>query len=370
MDCADEGKEEILMNSRRRDFLKLTMAAGTAGALPAGLFAASAKDDQDPASTKIATLIDVRKATDDDLLFLKQIGLHWVHASFGDDAPYEFITSTQQRLARYGLKIHCAFHDAYRSTPLQLGQPGRDQDIEKFQTFLRDLGRAGIFSSKIDFHPGNTYTSRMVESARGYQVREFNVDDFQNKVEKQRYERGYSADDIWANYTYFIKAVLPVAEKADVRLALHPDDPPIPMMNGVAKVFINYDGIKRADQIAGGSKYWGLTFCIGTWSEGGTQMGKNVFGMIEDFGARGKIFDVHFRNVSSPMPNFIETFPDDGYMDMYQVMKALRKVKFAGAAVPDHIPLLKGDDKFRRAGVAYCIANMRMMLRRANEEVG
>ena len=353
------------MNSRRRDFLKLTMAAATAGALRAD----APKDDQNPASTKIATLIDVRKASDDDLLFLKQIGLHWVHASFGDDAPYEFITSTQQRLARYGLKIHCAFHDAYRSTRLQLGQPGRDQDIEKFQTFLRDLGRAGIFSSKIDFHPGNTYTSRMVESTRGYQVREFNVDDFQNKVEKQRYERGYSADDIWANYTYFIKAVLPVAEKADVRLALHPDDPPIPMMNGVAKVFINYDGIKRADQIAGGSKYWGLTFCVGTWSEGGAKMGKDVFGMIDDFGARGKIFAVHFRNVSSPLPRFTEALPDDGYLDMYKVMKALRKARCNASLIPDHYPGLVGDSN-RRIAEAYSIAYMRALLQRAIEEVG
>ena len=103
---------------------------------------------------------------------------------------------------------------------------------------------------------------------------------------------------MWANYTYFIKAVLPVAEKADVRLALHPDDPPLPMMNGVAKLFTHYDGIKRADEIAGGSKYWGLTLCVGTWSEGGDKMGKDVFGMIQDFGTRGKIFAVHFRNVS------------------------------------------------------------------------
>jgi mannonate dehydratase len=73
----------------------------------------------------------------------------------------------------------------------------------------------------------------------------------------QRFERVYTADAKWANYKYFITAVLPVAEKADVRLALHPDDSPIPMMNGVAKLFIYYDAIKRAeDEIAGGSKYW------------------------------------------------------------------------------------------------------------------
>jgi mannonate dehydratase len=99
-------------------------------------------------------------------------------------------------------------------------------------------------------------------------------------------------------------------------------------------------------------------------------MGKDVYEMIADFGGRGKIVDVHFRNVSAPMPHFVETFPDDGYMDMFRVMRALRQVKFNGSAVPDHVPLLEGDTGIRRAGTAYCIANMRAVLRRANQEVG
>ena len=151
--------------------------------------------------------------------------------------------------------------------------------------------------------------------------------------------------------------------------ALHPDDPPIPMMNGVAKLFVNYDGYNRADQIAGGSKYWGLTFCVGTWMEGGKNMGKDVIGMIQDFGARGKIFAVHFRNVSSPLPVFHETFQDDGYLDMYQVMKALRVARCTGSLIPDHYPGIAGDRNHQLAD-AYCIAYMRALLRRANEEVG
>ncbi len=85
---------------------------------------------------------------------------------------------------------------------------------------------------------------------------------------------------------------------------------------------------------------------------------------------RGRLLAVHFRNVSSPLPRFHETFPDDGYLDMYQVMKALREVRFNGTIVPDHIPLLAGDKGIRPAGTAYLIAYMRALLRRANEEVG
>jgi mannonate dehydratase len=356
----------------RRALLQLPLAAGAAQAIadrpPMALAAASRIDEFDPGNTKIATMVSVR-ATDDELLFWKQIGLRWVHLEFGPDAPYEVIRSTQERLGRFGLKIHCGIMDAYRSRRLQLGQPGRDEDIEKFQTFIRDLGRLGVYSTKIDFHPGNTYTTSMIESPRGYRVRQFSLDDFHKKVEKQLFDRQYSADDMWANYTYFIKAVLPVAEKADVRLALHPDDPPVPMMNGVAKLFTHYDGYKRADEIAGGSKYWGLTFCVGTWSEGGDKMGKDVFGIIDDFGARGKIFAVHFRNVSSPLPVFHETFQDDGYLDMYQVMKAFRKVRCTASLIPDHYPGLAGDAN-RRIANAYSLAYMRALLRRANEEVG
>ena len=99
-------------------------------------------------------------------------------------------------------------------------------------------------------------------------------------------------------------------------------------------------------------------------------MGKDVFEMIQDFGGRGKIFSVHFRNVTAPLPHFVETFLDDGYMDMYQVMKTLREVHYQGSVVPDHIPQLAGDEGIRPAGTAYCISYMRALLRRANEEVG
>jgi mannonate dehydratase len=327
-------------------------------------------DEYHPGNIKLSHRLTVRNMSDDDFLFLQQIGMKWARVEFGSQAPFEYMKATQDRLRKFGMEIYSGVHYAYRSLDVQLGKPGRDREIETYRTFLRDCGKLGIPVSNYDFHPANTYTTAEVMTKRGYKAREFNLTDFRQKVEKQAFEREYSAEDIWANYTYFMKAVLPVAEEANVKLALHPDDPPLAKMNGVAKVLVHYDGYKRAEQIAGSSKHWGLTFCVGTWSEGGDKMGKDVFGMIEDFGGRGKIVDVHFRNVSGPLPHFIETFPDDGYMDMYQVMKALRKVKFNGTVVPDHVPLLAGDTGIRRAGTAYCIASMRAMLRRANEEVG
>jgi mannonate dehydratase len=351
----------------RRQFLRSALAAtGT----PILAQPVRKIEEGDPGNAKLCHRLDAKSVSDDDLRFLEQIGLKWVRLEFdAGDITLDTLRAQQRRFAQFGMRIYSGVHYSYRSRRVQLGEPGRDQDIETYRRFLRDLGTLEIPVASYDFHPANTYTTRMVER-RGYTAREFDIDDFRNRVEKRQFDREYPADEIWANYTYFVKAVLPVAEEAGVKLALHPDDPPVAKMNGVAKLFTHYDGYRRAEEIAGKSANWGLTFCVGTWSEGGDRMGKDVFEMIRDFGGREKIFEVHFRNVTGPLPRFVETFPDDGYMDMYQVMKALRQVRFNGAAEPDHVPRLAGDSGLLRAGTAYCIASMRGMLRRANEEVG
>jgi mannonate dehydratase len=355
----------------RRSILQYPLTAALAGraAQAAKQLRRSIVDEYDPDNVKLGHRVPA-DITDEDLLFLKQLGLRWARVEFGRrPVSLEFLRETQDRFARFGIKIHSAVQNAYQSLKVQLGQPGRDEDIEIYQEFLRNLGRLGIPVAPYDFHPANTYTTAVVNSARGYRAREFDESEFRKKVEKQRFERPYNAEEIWSAYTYFVKAVLPVAEQANVTLALHPDDPPLALMNRVAKLFVNIDGYRRAEKIAGGSKCWGIVFCVGTWAEGGPRMGKTVLEMIHEFGSRGKIHEVHFRNVSSPLPRFLECFPDDGYVDMYQVMKALRKVCFRGLAIPDHVPALAGDRGIRRAGTAYCIACMRAYLCRANQEI-
>ncbi len=370
----------------RRDFLKAPLVAGAAGAVlssgssfdaradegestnPAAETRRRVIDEYDPNNIKIARRVSAN-ISDDDLLLLKQIGLRWAGVSFGTNQDLDDMRRTQERFTRLGIKIYAGRHSAYRNLKIQLRQPGRDQHIEQYQNFLRNLGKLGIPVSSYDFHPANTYTTARVKR-RGYDAREFNLKDFREKIEKQRFDREYSAEEIWNNYTYFVKAVLPVAEEADVKLSLHPDDPPLAKMNGAAKLFTHYNGYEQAEKIAGKSKHWGLELCVGTWSEGGDKMGKDVFEMIRDFGGRGKIFVIHFRNVTSPLPHFVETFPDDGYQDMYRVMKTLREVRYNGLAIPDHIPQLAGDKGTRPIGTAYCIAYMRALLHRANQQVG
>lgn len=283
-----------------------------------------------------------------------------------------FADYQRDRFARYGISMyHCA-HYAHQTPDILLGIKGakRDRDIETCQTVLRHLGKIGVQVAVLDWLPANTFTTAMVEH-RGYKTREFSLADFRAKVEKQKFEREYPEEEVWEAFLYYLKAMLPVAEEAKVKLAMHPSDPPvIEKMNGVGRIFRDYEGYRRAEAAAGASKYWGMRLCVGTWAEGGDRMGKNVIETIRDFGGRGKLFDVDFRNVSSPLPAFQERLPDEGYVDMYQVMKTLREVRYAGPMVPDHVPAMAGDQGMNRAGTAYCISSMRALLRRANEEVG
>jgi len=363
---------------RRRDVLKagfLTGTVGMAASLYGDTLGASAHGRQgraiaedDPVNIKIMREINARLVSDDDLLFLKQIGVRWARLQFGaEEAPFELIREAQERCARYGLRVYSAVQTAYQSPAIQLGLPGRDKDIEAYCGFVRNLGRAGIPVASYDFHPGNTYQTATSEY-HGYTTREFDLDVFRAKLEKPRYDREFTAEDVWAAYAYFLKAVLPIAEEAGVKLALHPDDPPVARMNGVIRVFNTYEGFLHAEKIAS-SSHWGILFCVGTWSEAGAGAGKSIVEMIRDFGGRNRILEVHFRNVSSPLPRFHETFPDDGYVDMYPVMKALREVRFNGGLGADHIPALAGDDS-RRAGAAYSLAYIKALLRRANQEIG
>jgi mannonate dehydratase len=176
--------------------------------------------------------------------------------------------------------------------------------------------------------------------------------------------RVFTKDEIWENYTYFIKQVAPVAEEAGVKIGIHPDDPPAPVLAGVPGcIFGNFEGYKRAMEIAN-SPNVGICLCCGTWLEGGKELtGKDPEEMIRYFGA-AKIWKIHFRNVSAPLPHFVETFMDNGYYDMYKIMKALRDVNYDGIVIPDHIPSMVGD----RSGLAYCIAYMRALRDRANRE--
>jgi mannonate dehydratase len=170
--------------------------------------------------------------------------------------------------------------------------------------------------------------------------------------------RVFTEEEMWDNYAYYIKAILPVAEEEGVRLALHPDDPPVPSLGGVARIMRSFDAFKRAMEI-GNSPNHGLNFCVGTWSEMGPEI---VPEAIRYFAAHGKIFYVHFRDVLGTVPKFREAFVDEGNLNMFEIMKLLRAVGFKGFMLDDHVPHMAGDSGWNSRSRAYAIGQMKAML--------
>jgi mannonate dehydratase len=159
------------------------------------------------------------------------------------------------------------------------------------------------------------------------------------------------AEDYSQRITYFLKRVIPVAEEYKVRMACHPQDPGMPRgkgFQGVETVLGSVDGLKRFIAISP-SPYHGLNFCQGTVSEMLARPGQEIFDVIRYFGSRGKIFNVHFRNIRGGFLRFQETFIDDGDVDMLKAMRVYREVGFDGMMMPDHVPAITGDARGAQA---------------------
>jgi mannonate dehydratase len=364
-----EKEGEASFNPERRKFAKLALAGVLGGrALLSRARKGVAKLHDIPPGIKISVQVG-SDPNDEDLQFVKQLGAQyvsiWVHA---DGATYENFMRLRAKVEAAELKVwNIGNLNVHNMEEVTLNLPGRDQKIEEYKTYLRNLGKAGIYYTTYA-HMGNGIWSTQRESTRGgaparaFDLAKADAGYWDQKVFKGPLTHGriYSQKEIWDNYTYFIKAVTPVAEEAGVRIGIHPDDPPVPELGGVPRcIFGNFEGYKRAFEIAD-SPNIGMCLCCGTWLEGGKLMGKDVLETIRYFDSRGKIFKIHFRNVSAPLPHFVETFVDDGYMDMEKVMRALREVNFKGVMIPDHIPEMIGGS---RAGTAYSIAYMKALLR-------
>jgi mannonate dehydratase len=314
------------------------------------------------------------KPSDEQLLFLKQLGAQYVSvASSPELRTAEGFIQIKKRYADAGITVwNIGNTDVHNMPEVTLNLPGRAAKIEQYKQYLRNLARAGIHYTTYA-HMGNGIWSSGRAQTRGASAREFDLASPKKRgawAGKSWYEplshgRVFTEDEIWDNYKYFIKQVAPVAEEAGVRIGIHPDDPPVPVLAGVPRcIFSTFDGYRRALEIAS-SPNVGICLCCGTWLEGGRQLtGKDPEEMIRHFGA-GKIWKIHFRNVSAPLPHFVETFMDNGYYDMYKIMKALRDVDFGGIMILDHSPGLVGGSY---AQTAYGFAYMRALFNRANAE--
>ena len=313
--------------------------------------------------------------SDEDLQFVKQLGVEYVNIpTGGENATYENFVRLKKKVESAGLKVwNIGNSNVHNMEEVTLNLAGRDRKIEEYKNYLRNLGKAGIYYTTYA-HMGNGIWSTEREatrggaSARAFDLAKADKGNWAGKVFKAPLTHGrtFTNQEIWDNFTAFIKAVKPVAEEEGIRIGIHPDDPPVPELGGIPRcIFSSFDGYRKALEIAN-SPNVGICLCVGCWLEGGKGMGKDILETIHYFGKQGKLFKVHFRNVNAPLPHFVETFLDDGSMQMYKVMKALREVNFDGAVIADHIPAMVGGG---RTGTAFSIGYMKALLQRANEEL-
>ncbi|MEZ4614961.1 MAG: mannonate dehydratase [Caldilineaceae bacterium] len=165
----------------------------------------------------------------------------------------------------------------------------------------------------------------------------------------------HSLAAMWERIDYFLRAVVPVAEAAEVRLAVHPNDPPVPVYRGVAQPLSDLAGLKQLVALVN-SPANGIFFDTGVT----TEMGEDAVAVIHHFGKQGRIGAVHFRNVqvTTPRYHYLETFQDEGDCDMAAAMAALHAVGYQGLIEPDHTPAIDGDTTDTRIGWAFAIGQM------------
>lgn len=233
---------------------------------------------------------------------------------------------------------------------LLLGKsPERDREIDDICRMIENCAKAQIPAAKYNLTLLGVLRTNGTPGRGGARYSTFVYD----KADKSGLSIAgqVSEEAMWERITYFLKRVVPVAQQNKVRLCCHPHDPGIPpgtTFRGAPTVLGSVAGLKRFIDIAP-SPYHGLNFCQGTVSEMLQDPGREIYDVIRYFGSRGKIFNVHFRNIKGGFGNFQETFPDNGDVDMIRAMRVYKEVGYDGMIMPDHVPDIAGDDNGAQA---------------------
>ena len=250
-------------------------------------------------------------AADAELQFYREMGVEYISVMFKEnDWDYESVCRLQERMAKFDLTITDAgSFSVFKNPVIHLGLPGRDEQIERYNRFTTVMGQCGIPVCSLAWQPDGAVRSykKVGEHTRG-SVSGI-VDMAEIEAREPSHGRVFSEEEIWDNFKYFLDRTLPVCEKAGVKMALHPNDPPAACVMGVHSLIYSSQGFKRAFELAGNSPYLGMKLCVGCWLEAGDKFG-NLMEDIAYFVGQGKVLAVHFRNLSAPMPYFEEVLLD------------------------------------------------------------
>lgn len=250
---------------------------------------------------------------------------------------YSRLEALVERYAAAGLQL-AILEDNPPLDRVRLGLPGRNEEIEWFCTLLENMGRLGIPVLSYSFMAVFDWmrTSTTEKSRGGALVTSYDHSVMEHAPPTLAGE--VSEEKMWENFEYFLHRVVPAAKSSRVKLALHPDDPPVSPVRGLGRIMITTEALQRAVDLVP-SPWNGLTLCQGTTA----LMTDDLPSAIRHFGGQQKIFYVHFRDVSGTPMHFSETFHDDGQTNMLACMEAYREVGFEGVMRPDHVPTLASD---------------------------
>jgi mannonate dehydratase len=331
------------------------------------------------AASGIRIGMGVRDLSDATLRFVRQLGVEWIaspsqlildnrlmglvpppgRAPGGTSRSWQEadIRRILARVESFGLRVGNMTLPGFPN--VILGRAGRERDLENVCESIRIAGRCGI--------PVLEYNFEAVRASDGYYAvpapdgtkhRAFDADRIRNLPAFPEVAPADKAE-MWSRLTVFLKAVVPVAERAGVRLSLHPNDPPLEEFRGVALPLRSIDDLKRLIETVP-SPSNGITLDTGVTQE----MGADVVETIRYFGRKDRISHVHFRNVrvTTPYTKYLETAIDEGQADMLAAMRAFREVGYSRMMIPDHVPQLSADADTQYAGWAHALGYMKALL--------
>lgn len=252
---------------------------------------------------------------------------------------FDTLADSKQIFADHGFDLIALEGDQFDMTRIKLGLLGREEDVEHYKRMLENMGRLGITTLCYNFMQTGWFRTRSDIVERGGAL----VTGFDIGEASVMPAKGYapvSSSRIWENYEWFLAEVLPTAQSSGVSMGLHPDDPPVPSIEGVDRIFISPEAIDRALSLSDNPSHC-LTFCQGTFKT----MGADIPAVFHRWANR--VVFVHFRDVVGTADHSHETFHDNGPTDMPAMLDMYRRDGFDGIIRSDHVPTMAGEENDR-----------------------
>lgn len=247
---------------------------------------------------------------------------------------YDALASVVNELADAGLRVVALEGDPFDMSLIKLGLPGRDETLARYRMLLQNMARLNINLLCYNFMAGTGWHRSGERPGRGgARATYFNIADAPMTVAGAP----LSAERLWSNYEYFIKAVMPEAQRLGIRMGLHPDDPPLPELAGMARIFGNVEAYDRAYALAP-CRENAITFCQANFK----LMGVDLADSIRHFGDR--IAFVHVRDVEGTAEEFVELFHDEGNVDQLALLKLYHELSIDVPLRCDHVPTMAGEE--------------------------